>query len=96
MTASAIADSMRKAPGVSQVHDLHVWTVAPGYIALSAHVTVDDQPLSQTDKVLSALKEVLHESFEIQHTTIQFECGNCGQGLVACKENQPSAAKIVA
>ena len=86
MTASAIADSMRKVPGVSQVHDLHVWTVAPGYIALSAHVTVDDQSLSQTAEVMSALKETLHESFEIQHTTIQFECGNCGQGLVNCLE----------
>ena len=86
MTASAIADSMRKVPGVSQVHDLHVWTVAPGYIALSAHVTVDDQSLSQTAEVLSALKETLHDGFEIQHTTIQFECGNCGQGMVACLE----------
>ena len=86
MTATAIADSMRKVPGVSQVHDLHVWTVAPGYIALSAHVTIDDQSLSQTTRVMSALKETLHEGFEIQHTTIQFECGNCGQGMVACLE----------
>lgn len=87
MTATAIAGAMRKVPGVSQVHDLHVWTVAPGYIALSAHVTVDDQSLSQTSDVLSALKEVLHENFEIQHTTIQFECGNCGQGMVNCLED---------
>lgn len=84
MTATVIADAMSKVPGVNQVHDLHVWTVAPGYIALSAHVTVGDQFLSQTTEVMSALKETLHEGFEIQHTTIQFECGNCGQGLVAC------------
>ena len=86
MTATTIAEIMLKVPGVSQVHDLHVWTVAPGYIALSAHVTVDDQSLSQTTEVLAALKETLHESFEIEHTTIQFECGNCGQGLVTCPE----------
>jgi len=86
MTATTIAEIMLKVPGVSQVHDLHVWTVAPGYIALSAHVTIDDQSLSQTTEVLSALKETLHESFEIEHTTIQFECGNCGQGLVTCPE----------
>jgi cobalt-zinc-cadmium efflux system protein len=86
MTASGIADSIRKVPGISQVHDLHVWTVAPGYIALSAHVTVDDQSISQTDEVLCALKKVLHEHFEIEHTTIQFECGNCGQGMVNCLE----------
>lgn len=84
MTATAIAASMLKVPGVSQVHDLHVWTVAPGYIALSAHVTVCDQVLSQTTEIMNALKETLHKSFDIQHTTIQFECENCGQGMVAC------------
>ncbi len=92
MTATAIAEAMQKVPGLSQVHDLHVWTVAPGYIALSAHITLADQALSQTSEVMSALKEVLHEGFEIQHTTIQFECGNCGQGLVACLE--PAEASL--
>jgi len=86
MTATTIADSMRKVSGVGEVHDLHVWTVAPGYIALSAHVTVDDQFLSQTTGVMSALKETLDAGFEIQHTTIQFECGNCGQGMASCLE----------
>jgi cobalt-zinc-cadmium efflux system protein len=86
MSATTIADSMRKVSGVGEVHDLHVWTVAPGYIALSAHVTVDDQFLSQTTGVMSALKETLDAGFEIQHTTIQFECGNCGQGMASCLE----------
>ncbi len=93
MTATTIGETMLKVPGVSQVHDLHVWTVAPGYIALSAHITVDDQSISQTAEVLSALKETLDESFEIQHTTIQFECGNCGQGMVSCLE-LPEASKL--
>lgn len=84
MTATSIAESMRKVSGVSQVHDLHVWTVAPGYIALSAHVTVDDQSISQTAEMMIALKETLHEGYEIQHTTIQLECKNCGQGAVLC------------
>jgi len=86
MTATVIAENMQKVPGVSQVHDLHVWTVAPGYIALSAHVTIDDQSIRQAAEVMSALKETLDKSFNIQHTTIQFECDNCGQGLVACRE----------
>lgn len=85
MTATSIAEAMKKVSGVSQVHDLHVWTVAPGYIALSAHVTVEDQSLSQTAEMMTALKETLHEGFEIHHTTIQFECKNCGQGTVLCE-----------
>jgi len=86
MTATAIAEAMRVVPGVAEVHDLHVWTVAPGYIALSAHVTVADRALSQAVEVISALKAVLYERFEIHHTTIQLECENCGQGNVICTQ----------
>ena len=86
MTATAIAKTMQSVPGVGQVHDLHVWTVAPGYVALSAHVTVDDQFLSQTAGMMAALKATLLEGYAIQHTTIQFECEACGQGVVACLE----------
>jgi len=81
MTASVVADAMRAAPGVREVHDLHVWTVAPGYVALSAHVLLADQALSQTAEVMAALKHTLREQFGIEHTTIQFECAACGQGL---------------
>jgi len=84
MTATAVADAMRTIPGVGQVHDLHVWTVAPGYVALSAHVVLADQALSQTADVMAALKRTLREQFGIEHTTIQFECTACGQGAVVC------------
>jgi len=84
MTATSIAESMLKVPGVRQVHDLHVWTVAPGYIALSAHVTIQDRSISQTAEMMAALKEALHDEYEIQHITIQVECQNCGQGTVLC------------
>ena len=91
MTATSISASMKKISGVSQVHDLHVWTVAPDYIALSAHVTIEDQSISQTADTMQALKETLHENYEIEHTTIQFECENCGQGAVHCLESNASA-----
>jgi cobalt-zinc-cadmium efflux system protein len=84
MSATTIAQAMRRITGVGEVHDLHVWTVSPGYVALSAHIVLADQVLSQTTEIMAALKAVLHDEFEIHHTTIQFECDNCGQGTVAC------------
>ncbi len=81
MTASAVGEAMRATPGVGEVHDLHVWTVAPGYVALSAHVLLADQALSQTADVMTALKHTLREQFGIEHTTIQFECVTCGQNM---------------
>lgn len=79
-----IDQAIRQIAGVEGVHDLHVWTVSPGYIALSAHVVLVDQSLNQTHPVMDALKEIIARRFGIEHTTIQFECRNCGQGTLVC------------
>lgn len=84
MRAGDVADAMEGVPGVADIHDLHVWTVAPGYVALSVHAVLADQALSETDKVMAALKQVLQDTFDIEHTTIQFECANCC-GTQACQ-----------
>lgn len=63
--------------GVKQVHHLHIWTISSGLYALSAHVLIDDQLTSQSDKLLAAIQEVLEERFNIHHATIQFECQTC-------------------
>lgn len=81
MTASQIAETMQSVSGVVEVHDLHVWTLSPSFLALSAHVLVEDQSLSQSSLIMEKLKAVLAENYNIQHTTIQFECLNCGQGM---------------
>lgn len=87
MTTTAIAEAMHQVPGVNEVHDLHVWTIAPGYVALSAHVTMADSALSQTTEAMASLKQALQDRFEIEHTTIQLECENCGQGQVLCVQD---------
>jgi len=65
--------------GVRGVHDVHVWALEPGFRLLSAHIVLDDQPLSGTGAVMERIKTMLSAEFHIDHTTIQFECGNCGQ-----------------
>jgi cobalt-zinc-cadmium efflux system protein len=84
MTASEVAGTMKSVTGVAEVHDLHIWTVSPGYVALSAHVILQDQTLSQSESIMKALKEKLDTQYEIEHTTIQFECKNCGQSSMVC------------
>ncbi len=75
-----IGAALAAAPAVREVHDLHVWSLCAGHVALSAHVVVDDQPLGETAGLMVALKRSLAESFGIQHTTIQIEGVVCGQG----------------
>jgi cobalt-zinc-cadmium efflux system protein len=56
--------------GVADVHDLHVWTVSSGIVAMSAHATVADPARHQ-----GALEEICRKvrTFGIQHVTIQME-----------------------
>ena len=56
--------------GVADVHDLHVWTVSNGMVAMSAHATVPDPGRHQ-----AALEEICRtvKAFGIQHVTIQME-----------------------
>ncbi len=74
-----VAQEISELEGVKSVHDVHVWALDPGFRLLSAHVVLDDQLLSATHAVMDRIKDMLTEHFNITHTTIQFECGDCGQ-----------------
>jgi cobalt-zinc-cadmium efflux system protein len=84
LTATAVAEAMHQLDGVSEVHDLHVWTVSPGYVSLSAHVVLEDQSLSEAQTIMEDLERALVEQFGIEHTTIQFECQSCAPGTIIC------------
>ena len=84
MTANDVAQAMNGVDGVTEVHDLHIWTVSPGFISLSAHVVLDDQSLSEAQEIMDDLKTTLAERFGIEHTTIQVECQSCAEGTLIC------------
>jgi len=66
-----VGQTLAKVAGVKSVHDLHVWTIASGRIALSAHVDVDtmeDWPVT-----LERIRSTARSRFAIEHVTIQPE-----------------------
>ncbi|MFC1748790.1 cation diffusion facilitator family transporter [Pseudomonadota bacterium] len=63
--------AMAAAEGIKSVHDLHIWTLASGNIALSAHVVIND--MTQWQPTLTRLQDMLEERFHIEHSTIQPE-----------------------
>jgi len=79
LSVEKIGQSMAAVPGVLDVHDLHVWSICSGHIALSAHIITTDQPLAQEESLMAEIKSRLAK-FGIEHTTIQLECEACGQG----------------
>jgi cobalt-zinc-cadmium efflux system protein len=57
--------------GARSVHDLHIWTLSSGTVALSAHVLIDD--LMTWPRVLDDARRMLGERFAIGHVTLQPE-----------------------
>jgi len=71
MDLPGIGRSMAGIEGVGSVHDLHVWSVSSGEVALSAHVVIED--MGRWEAVFLGLKVHLHESYGIDHITLQPE-----------------------
>ena len=66
-------------PGVTEVHDLHVWEVTSGFPALSAHVLVPRDADCHARR--AELEHLLAERFGLEHTTLQVE-HEAGGGLL--------------
>jgi cobalt-zinc-cadmium efflux system protein len=79
-----VSAALTEVPGVLAVHDLHIWTIEPGYPVMSAHVLLDDQRLSESGTIMDSIKKIVDQRFGIEHTTIQFECSDCGQHCADC------------
>ena len=67
----AIGRALAGQPGVVEVHDLHIWEVTSGFPALSAHVLVGRD--TDCHAARRSLEELLHATFDIEHTTLQVE-----------------------
>jgi cobalt-zinc-cadmium efflux system protein len=66
-----VGAALRSHPGVTSVHDLHVWEIGSGFPALSAHVLVGRG--EDCHAIRRELEALLHERFGIDHTTLQVE-----------------------
>lgn len=63
-----------KIEGVLGAHDLHVWTISPGNVALTVHLTIKSEPVSLCqDQIISKIQEMLCSKYTIHHSTIQVE-----------------------
>ncbi|HZH40202.1 MAG TPA: hypothetical protein VFD85_04290, partial [Gemmatimonadales bacterium] len=70
ISLSDVHDQIASLPGVTSVHDLHVWTVTSGVVAMSGHLLVQNPADNQ--RVLEAVQERM-EKLKIRHVTVQME-----------------------
>lgn len=68
-----VALDLSDIPGVRRVHDLHIWTLSSGQIALSAHLELDS--FDDWGRVLQVSRARLDQTHGIRHVTLQAELG---------------------
>jgi len=84
--AGAVAQAIVSVPGVSSVHDLHVWRITSGFDALAAHVLVGRG--EDCHGLRREIERLLESEFHLTHTTLQVD-HDASEALI---ELQPTAA----
>jgi cobalt-zinc-cadmium efflux system protein len=68
---AAVHNAICGIDGVEEVHDLHVWTLTSGFLAMSGHALITDP--TNYMRILQNIHTRMHEQFGIEHVTVQIE-----------------------
>lgn len=71
LSLGEIEATLRRVPGVVDVHDLHVWTMTSGMYELTAHLVVRSDAGQR--ELLEEVQTTLRDRFGIAHMTIQLD-----------------------
>lgn len=77
-----VVESIKKIDYVDDIHDLHIWSMNESKIYLTAHIVISDlsdRDYEQTKIVREQIRKTLHDNFNIEHSTLEFELSKCYQ-----------------
>ena len=77
----ALCHELEEQPGVTLVHDVHVWTISSGHESFTAHVLIDPSFEGDMDELIHRMQAIARHDFGIGHITIQAE-----KSLAGCTE----------
>lgn len=77
---SAVDAYLRQCPGVTDIHDLHVWGMSTTESALTVHLVIPEG--YPGDGFMDDITRTLKERFSIQHSTLQVEQGTTDHACV--------------
>jgi cobalt-zinc-cadmium efflux system protein len=67
---TAVQEAIAAIPRVDAIHDLHVWTLTSGVLAMSGHIVAEAEAHAD---VLREIHARMHDRFGIRHVTVQIE-----------------------
>jgi cobalt-zinc-cadmium efflux system protein len=62
---------------VCDVHHIHVWRLDEHSTLLESHIVIEKEDLDEMETIKSSIKKLLHDKFEIYHSTLEFEFEPC-------------------
>ena len=76
LSLAEIEATARSVPSVTDVHDIHVWSVCPTLVCMSAHVRVPEMSVRDSMSIIAQLRRSMEERFGIVHSVFEVEVGN--------------------
>ena len=77
-----LCNDIEELPGVTVIHDVHVWTITSQSEAFSAHVLIDPEHENEIDDLITRMQHIVHDRHRIGHATIQVE-----SSVTGCRED---------
>ncbi|EFA75386.1 putative zinc transporter [Heterostelium album PN500] len=87
VSVADVNSDLSELPGVTEVHDLHIWSITIGKPALSVHLTIADGV--DSDDTLKSACRLLKSTYNIEHTTIQIERQAGDNSTALCNDPCP-------
>jgi len=79
-----IEKRLQQIEGLKNIHHIHVWNLTDKLLHFECHLFLEqDLQVSQTSGIFEHVRQILHDEFDIEHVTIQFEFG--GKGNPGCE-----------
>ncbi|MFZ2324426.1 MAG: cation diffusion facilitator family transporter [Ignavibacteriaceae bacterium] len=72
-----IKNIVEEIPGIINIHHIHLWKLSDNDTHFEAHIEVEDMAVSKTENIQKLIEHKLFDQYEINHTTLQFECNKC-------------------
>ena len=80
-----IEDRLMLIEELKNIHHIHIWNLTDKVIHFESHITLeDDIRVSGTEMIYNKVRKILHDEFEIEHVTIQFEFGRTDEKECKC------------
>jgi len=83
-----LVTTLKEINGVRNVHHVHIWNLTDTEIHFEGHIDLStDMKVSESQKILDKVRNILKNNFEINHITLQFEHNRCDDKSVIPDEN---------